>query len=109
MVMQNGGIIFNVSHSRAAAKIIRMGRASVCVCACLPEHVSVYMGNRWGNGHQVVHLIKSPHLTFNPPLAHDGWQPWQIKFDLKHFISLLDISVTCDVERAINTGYDARH
>lgn len=72
MVMQNGGIIFNVSHSRAAAKIIRMGRANVRVCACLPEHVSGYMGNRWGNGHRVVHLIKSPHLTFNPP-SSPGW------------------------------------
>lgn len=110
MVMQNGGIIFNVSHSRAAAKIIRKGPC-LCVHACvrMPEHISVYMVNRWGNGHRVVHLIKSPHLTFNPPLAHDGWQPWQIKFDLRHFISLLDIPVTCDVERAINTGYDARH
>lgn len=64
MVMQNGGIIFNVSHSRAAAKIIRMQRARVCVRARAPEHVSVYMGNRWGNGHRVVRLIKSPPPDF---------------------------------------------
>lgn len=32
MVMQNGGIIFNVSHSRAVAEIIRVGRARVCAC-----------------------------------------------------------------------------
>lgn len=78
----------------------------VCVRVCM---FWVYMGNRWGNGHQVVHLIKSPHLTFNPSPAQDGWQPWQIKFDLEHFISLLDIPVTCDVGEPINTVEDARH
>lgn len=54
------------------------------------------MGSRWGVGHQVICLMKSQQPTFNPCPTEDGWQPWQIKFDLEHFVLLLDISVTCD-------------
>lgn len=45
---------------------------------------------------------RSQPLTFNPRAAQDGWQPWQIKFDLEHFVFLLDISVTCVGEETIN-------
>lgn len=45
---------------------------------------------------------RSQPLTFNPRAAQDGWQPWQIKFDLEHFVFLLDISVTCVGEDTIN-------
>lgn len=37
----------------------------------------------------------------------DGWQPWQIKFDLERSLFLFDISVTCDGWETINTAPDA--
>lgn len=46
-------------------------------------------------------------MTFNPSPSKDGWQPWQIKFDLEHFVLLLDISDTRDGEESINTAEDA--
>lgn len=48
MVMQNGGIIFNVSHSRAAAKIIRKARARVC--ACVRARFAFVFLCIWGTG-----------------------------------------------------------